>query len=440
MEGRDRSESRRGRLRSITPAPSSLPWVEEVRLLEKVGDPLALVLWRQLRMIQVWASTAADERAQLFQARRDGDEDRFTAACVAGAGLQEPFAAFAHLRDTPAEVTSEELAAACLQVYTWAEAESYPGAALLFAEAGTLVEPGDPVLANNAGWMCRRLEIDERCATWYHRAFGLAVRVQDHGTAIQAVLRYGGLMQDLGRHDEARRYYERAAARASRTGRRREAATAHHYLLSLTAEAGNLLQAFRHVRIALDLYPLNDRRVPGLAHDWAYLLMRNHLYTPARRILESALEANRIPEVRLMMLGTLARTLAGLRMKHAFEELAEEISDLVEDGEDHADAALVHLAEGATVFGEWPRAEELVTRALAASRPTRESLVRQYATALRQRLACREVPAEEASLPNGDQLQVIARQFERRLRGYRQRIASELYSPQQSPSQISRSA
>jgi tetratricopeptide (TPR) repeat protein len=418
MEGRDRSESRRGRLRSITPAPSSLPWVEEVRLLEKVGDPLSLVLWRQLRVIQVWASAPADERAQLFQARRDGDEDRFTAACGAGAGLQEPFAAFARLRNTPAEVDAEEIAAACLQVYTWAEAEGYPGAALLFAEAGAAVSPSDPVFANNAGWMCRRAEFKDRSAAWYHRAFGLAVRTSDHTEAIRGMLGYGALMKGLARYDEARRYYERAAARAMRTGRRRQAAAAHHYLLALAAETGNLLQAMRHVRLALEMYPHSDRRLPALGHDWAYVLVTNQLFTPAVAILECVLPHINQPEEQLLVQAILARSQAAAGDRNAFENAAARLSRLLDEQTEFSAAALVHLGEGALAIGDRERAECHALRAIEQVDQNRDPVVMQLAVDLSERIDSNETVPVESDAPLPEQMERIAKSFERRLRSY----------------------
>jgi tetratricopeptide (TPR) repeat protein len=418
MEGRDRSESRTGRLRSITPAPSSLPWAEEVRLLEKVGDPLALVLWRQLRMIQVWASTPADERAQLFQARREADEDRFTAACITGAGLQEPFAAFARLRDTPADVTSEEIAAACLQVYTWAEGESHPGAALLFAEAGALVAPGDPVLANNAGWMCRRVEFQDRSANWYHRAFGLAVRSSDHTEAIRGMLGYGALMKDLAKYDEARRYYERAAARATRTGRRRQAAAAHHYLLALAAETDNLLQATRHVRLALDMYPHSDRRLPALGHDWGYVLLTNHLFKPAVSILECVLPHIKQSEEQVLVQAILARSQASSGNRKAFEEAAERLSPILVQKSEFSAAALNHLGEGALALGDRAGAEGYARRSIEQADQNRDPVVWRLATDLLNRIHSHQTAPTESLAPLPEQMQRIARCFERRLRSY----------------------
>lgn len=411
-------EPRSRRLRSITPVPPKQAWTEDAACLHEAGAELAMVLWRVLRRVREWTETPAEEREGVFPFDRKAASARLAGGCALAPELLEAFGTFALLLRAPEHIEARRLAEACHQVYGWAEEKSLVKVAMLFAEAAAVVETDNPVYANNAGWMCRRAARDERAESWYHRAFGLAARVKDPGEVIRAQLGYGALMKDLGNHDEARRYFEKAATRAVHSGRRRQAGVAHHYLLGLAAEVGTYLQAERHVRLALDMYPIHDARIPYLAHDFAFVLIRHHLYSSALPILGALVEVIPRPDEQLLVHGSIARAAAGARRRGRFEEAEREILQVIELHEEYAPAALIHLAEGARAFGDWERAEHYATMALDRSRARKSGLVERDARELLEKLAAREPPPVEESADR-ERSTVLIQRFAARLKSWK---------------------
>ncbi len=221
-----------GRRHTLTLPPPVLGWAREVEALEAAGTELGVVLWRVLRRVRAWAETVQEERAGLFEIDKREARERLGQGCVHAPELVEALGVFAQLIRAPERMEARQLADACHEVHAWAEERSLVKVAMLFAEAAAVAEPDDPGRANQAGLMCRRGGFDDRAASWYHRASGLAVRHKARQEIIRAQLGYGNLMKDLGDYDEARKYFERAAQRAISTGRERQAAEAHHDLLT----------------------------------------------------------------------------------------------------------------------------------------------------------------------------------------------------------------
>jgi hypothetical protein len=104
--------------------------------------------------------------------------------------------------------------------------------------------------------------------------------------AVRALLGNGALMKERGRLAQARHWFLKGARRAGRPGRKRRAAEAHHDLLTLAAERGNLAEVIEHAAAAIELYPLNRPRMPYLAHDFAFVFIRNRLYSIALPLFE----------------------------------------------------------------------------------------------------------------------------------------------------------
>jgi hypothetical protein len=135
--------------------------------------------------------------------------------------------------------SAAEVGSACQTVSQWAEANDRKETQVHFAELAARADPENPALANAAGRVCR----------------------------------------EAGLYD-----------RAELTGRRRLAAEAHHDLLTLAAERVNLAEVFEHAAATIELYPLNRPRMPYLAHDFAFVLIRNRLYSIALPLFESFLK------------------------------------------------------------------------------------------------------------------------------------------------------
>jgi tetratricopeptide (TPR) repeat protein len=404
------------RLRTITPPPPFLGWAREAASLEGVDPELALAFWRMLRRVRAWAETPPAERAGLFGAGKREAWERLGAACGHAPGLVEALGTFALLIRAPGEVDARRLSEACSQVHAWAEERSLLSVAMLFAEAAAYADPDDPARANDAGRMCRRAAEDERASSWYHRGYGLGVRRSDPTETIRAQIGYGNLMKDLGQHEEARKFLERAARRAINTGRRRQAGEAHHDLLAIAAEVGTYSEVERHVRRALNLYPIHHPRIPALAHDWAFFLVRSHLFTPAIRLLDMAVLRAHSRELRLLFESTLARAVAGSGMRDRFKSIEDSLRARIRPEEEFAPAALVHLADGARTFSEWERATEYAAQAIELAHARKDRGAEHVASDLLCSITGRVQPPLEAESPHRDDMEALIRRFEARLR------------------------
>lgn len=136
----------------------------------------------------------------------------------------------------------------------------------------------------------------DRAALWYLRAHRIAILVGSKREAIYALLGYGTMMKDVGNFEEARRAFERAARRAIAGKRRREAAEACHDLFAIALELGHYRLAERHLRKALSIYPVKHKRIPALAYDIGFLLIRECQFHGALSVLERTAPLIKRPE------------------------------------------------------------------------------------------------------------------------------------------------
>lgn len=415
MEEETEKTPRQGRLRTITLPPPVQGWADEMASLEEAGAELAVELWRMLRKLRNWVETPPEDRAGLFEINKKDARQRLGFACIQAPDLVEAFGTFALLIRAPGLIGTEQLAEACRQVHCWAEERALLDVAMLFAEAAAIVEPDSPARANDAGRVCRRAARDERASVWYHRAFGLGVRAKSHKETIRAQLGYGTLMRETGRHDEARKFFERAAQRALNTGRMRQAGEAHHDLLLMCAEVGELGQAERHARRALDLYPIHHPRVPYLIHDFAFLLTRKHYYTPALALLERLVTVLKRPDEALLAWGSLARAAAGSRRRARFNEAEQKILPLAGLHEEHSGVAFIHLAEGHRAFGQWDKAEHYATLVVETARKRKDALIERDGLDLLKRIASRDLGPCEEDPTDRDRLATLQHRFMARL-------------------------
>ncbi len=410
---------RPGRLRTITPPPPILDWTREMASLEEAGPELAVAFWRVLRKVRAWAETPPEGRAGLFAINRKEACERLGAACGLAPGLVEAFGTFSVLVRAPGRVEARQLAEACHQVHEWAEERSLIEVAMLFAEAAAFADPDDPAWANDAGRMCRRAAKDERASSWYHRGYGLGARFDTPEEVIRAQIGYGNLMKDLGQHEEGRKFLERAARRAIYTGRKRQAGEAHHDLLSIAAEVGEFRIGERHARKALDYYPIRHPRIPLLAQDWAFLLIRRRFYSPAMHLLGMALPCVHSPTLQTLVWGNLARAAAGARQEDIFRNAENLVLQLVDRHQEFAPSALNGLAEGSWAFCEWDKAEQFASKALEIARVRKDGGEERVAFHLLKRLAVRDTAPVEDHPLNHERLQTINLRFEVRLKKWR---------------------
>jgi tetratricopeptide (TPR) repeat protein len=366
----------------------------------------------------MWSTTGADARGSLAVSvpaeacRRLGD------ACIHAPELVDAFGLFALSIRSPEAFEPRHLADACRRICQWAEERSCLPAATLFAEAAASVDPGSPALAPDAARLCRQAARFERAASWYERAFGLAVRTRSRAEAVRALLGYGNLMKDLGEFEKARLVFERVARRALNTGRRRVAAEAHHSLLTLAAESGTFGAAVRHLRKALDYYPVHHPFIPYLVHDFAFVLVRNRHYGLAVGPLAHLLTVIRKPHEQVLVYGTLARAAGGIRSRNQYREAEEAILRLVEQHQQFASSALNGLAEGAWAFGDWDRAEVHATAALAVARARQDGSEQRVSEGILESVARKDAAPLEMDPEGRQRIEFLLQRLLSRLRAW----------------------
>lgn len=123
--------------------------------------------------------------------------------------------------------------------------------------------------------------------------------------------------------------------------------------------------AVRHVRKALDYYPVHHPFIPYLLHDFTFVLVRNRHYSLAVAPLVQLLSVIRKPHERVLVYGTLARAAGGIRSQQHYGDAAEAILRLTQQHQQFAASALNGLAEAAWAFGDWSQAEAHANSALA---------------------------------------------------------------------------
>lgn len=377
-------------------------------------DDVCSGLWMILRDVHHWRDRA--QRNGLFGNRTHKARARLLRLMRVVPALTNALWTFLKLRAQPGTVLASELGAACYGVWAWAEGESLSGTAAHFAEAAAHLVPDNPVYANDAGWACRRRMLNDRAGAWYQRGFRLAVRAKNRHEAIRALIGRGAVYKTTGQFALARHYYDRASSRALNTGRRRQAAVARHYIFALEAEQGSFADGLDAVRETLNLYPIHDRRVPYLAHDYAFLLIRHRYFTAALALLEKIVPTILKPEERVLVHGSIARAAAAAgryERSHAAAELALAEAEMHPE---YAHACYVHLAFASRSSGEWEAAAEYAARGEEIARGLQDAVVERTAAELRAAISARLPPDRENPEACPYEVEMIERMFSVRLR------------------------
>lgn len=352
------------RTHRIPPAPTPL---DRVDVLGELEDAPGLVLWRALTDARLWGESGPQERQQLFRKPNPRVRERFALACAEIPALAPAFSTFSLMQQSPGVLTSTQVADAYKLVRDWADERSLISIALLFAEAAAHAEPENPARANLAARTARRALMYDRAGDWHRRAHKLAVRAKDPGEVVWALIGYGAMLKKTDRVAEARRTLLHATRRARALGRRKEAGMAHHDLMNIAVETGRYRVAEVHAIEARSHYPDDHPRIPALAHDFAFALLRQGLYSSALMLLEHVVPLIARPEERALVLSTLAWSAAGAGRTHRFAEAERQALQLVGVYDDHTPSVFLHLAEGMRIAGDVEGADRYAEAAAAAA-------------------------------------------------------------------------
>lgn len=354
--------------RLITQPPDARASLAVLPPLKDLGDDFAWALW-----YGVWKARARGGAAPLPPSGGGDVARRFAAAAHAVPELRaelEVLARFAAGDDEPRAPSD-----ALVRVSEWAAGKALAEPAIQCAEAAAALVPESARRALAAARTNRLFGEVSRAELFYERAITLARRTRRWRTYVRAHLGKGTVKKAMGDAEAARAHYF-TAARAARnlSGERWLAAQTQHDLLGLAAEEGVLDEALQHARQALAWYPRHHARLPGLAHDVAFLLVRMHAYQPAVPLLEMAVPAMP-PQDQVIGWSTLARAAACADDVEGYRRAAENALRMVGLFDLHAAAAFDNLAWGACFLARWDDARQYAERSLeiAAQRAQSEA-------------------------------------------------------------------
>jgi hypothetical protein len=188
---------------------------------------------------------------------------------------------------------------------------------------------------------------------------------------------------------------------------------------------GDLAAAETHAQAAIQHYPADHPRLPMLAHDYAVLLNRHHLYSSALRLLELLVPLIDRPELQPVGYSSLALAAAGAGRRDAFDRAVTAALPLCARHADAAPGTFVQIAEGALLCRDYARAEEYAAKAWELGTDRGDADTAAAAERLRRRIAAREPAPREAEVPalsKNDQLQRAFRSHLQHRRPQRQKV------------------
>ena len=353
------------------------PRLPHAVVLDELCSPAGVLLWQLLRDATLWSTAGRAERAGLF-----ADAARGTTGAVPE--VEQELDALAVLVRDPHPDAGPLIARMCDRVRMWAEGEGLYGTALEFAQAAALADPEDARLAYEVGRMARIRAEYARAEVWYQRAVVLGRRSGDNEARALGYSGIANMYTQRGNYAAARQLKEKAVRLARRHSLRDVLGGAHHDLAVLDFETGNVKDGMHHARKALQVLGAGHSDLPVVVQDVSAALMEQcGAFTAARQVLLAVLPHISNRGAHMMALANLARAAGATGERQLFEAVWTEAWSLlgVPRGPTCTDALLV-LSRGAASLGQWDRAREAASRALALARMRREGKAIYQAEAL----------------------------------------------------------
>lgn len=340
--------------------------LEGADILREMNGEAAVLLWKSLRSVTLWASAAPREHAELFA---DGAEQRRIAEILVtelDSELLGPLRTFAQVLGNPATIRRETVALACRQVAQWAQKRDLSATRLAFTQAAALVCPADAELAHEVGRLARSGGEHARAESWHRRAIMLGRQTGSWEPYARSYISLGNLASHRGNFPLARRCQIKAYRAARRHALGEVMAMALHDLFLIALDSGEAATAQRYARQAFRAYGPTHARIPYLAHDLAVFWIREGQFSQALPVLQALLPRFEPADERVLVLANIARAAGGVGERGVFEEAWTSAENLLVLPQTAARAAqtLLNLARGATGVSEWERAETAARSAL----------------------------------------------------------------------------
>ena len=349
--------------------------LEGAEVLTEVSGETAVLLWKSLRTVTLWASAGSPDQVDLFT---PGARHRRLAELLTtpvDPEIRLPVETIAALLDGPALVRRESIAVACRQLGHWAASRGARATEIAFVQAAALACPYDADLSLQVARLSHLSGEVARAESWYRRTIMLGRQTGNWTAYSRAFLNLGIAARRRGNFPTARRFDLKALRSATRHGIVEVRAMAYHDLFSISVECDDFSTAQRYAELAWQAYPRQHRQVPYLAHDLCALWMREGQFQRARSVLESLVPLFN-EDHRVVPLASLARATGGMRDPEAFERVWSRVVPLLDESgaEGRAAAATPYLAvaRGATGVGEWEKATTMAERALEVATKAEE--------------------------------------------------------------------
>jgi hypothetical protein len=292
--------------------------------------------------------------------------------CVAGRitnDLRESLETIRGVLVRPELAHSPAAVLAYTQVEAWAEENELPVTRFCFAALAGLGAPGDLRRPYRVGVLARELARWNAALVWLEHAAAAAGRLGAWNEHIVAVLAFGNTLYRQGLYQQARRVFEKALDLALHHSLRELQGGALHDLVMIAIEMRDTPAAERYARLALAAYGPGHAKVPALAHDLAYLWLGEGHPARALSVFQAVLpHLDCRPSDRIRVLSSLAHAAAAAGDAGRFDVVCNEVLECSLDpaASPAVASALLELARGAAVLGQWGRVEDLANAALRA--------------------------------------------------------------------------
>ncbi|HEU0302393.1 MAG TPA: hypothetical protein VFR37_23240 [Longimicrobium sp.] len=339
-------------------------------VLEETRSELGVLLWQSLRDVDLWSAAPPEARATLFA---PGSLRRRTERIEEEVPPDDPvrplLEATARLLAAPDRVPESEVSEVCEEISRWASDQGFPRTALSFAQRAALSAPDEAGPAHLVGMVARRAADYRRAETWFRRALALARRNRDWRHYGLAHLGIANLHMQRGDAPKARVRLLRALRASRRYGLWSVRSMVLHDLFCITATGEHAEHAEMYARAAFRSYGRRHPRLPALAHDVARYWMSRGYYAQAYETFTAVLPHIARPSDRLLAWSNLAQAAGGGGDAARFQDAWSSVWQLVDCGTDldRSAEALINVASGAAMLGQWVRQEMAASFALAAA-------------------------------------------------------------------------
>ena len=344
--------------------------LEGAEVLSEFSGETAVLLWKSLRTVTLWASAGSLEQVDLFT---PGARHRRLAELITAPvdpEIRHPVETIAALLDAPAGVRRESIALACRQLGQWAGTHGGSATEIAFVQAAALACPADADLSLQVARLSQARGEVPRAESWYRRTIMLGRQTGNWTAYSRSFLNLGIAAKRRGNFPLARRFNLKALRSATRHALAELRAMSLHELFIVAMETEDASTAQRYATQAWQAYGPKHAYAHLLAHDLCVLWMREGQFGRAHSVLRTLVPFFNEDE-RVFPLANLARAAGGMGDHGAFEEAYARALPLLEDDVVRKRAAVatpyLAIARGATGVAEWERATQMAEHALTVA-------------------------------------------------------------------------